>query len=391
MTALAGERSGALWIGTNAGGLTRLERTLTQPGGSYSPLRADPTQPGSLASNIVSVLLVDSRGALWVGSSGGLDRRAVAGGPFTNFQHDPADPTSLSDNSVYTLLEDKDGTLWVGAYAGLNHFDPATRRFTHYAVGNEKAADRSANIVRVLLLDRTGNLWIGMQNGGLSRLARPSGEITHYGSDPANLRSLSVDGVTGLAQDAQGYIWVSTDTGGLNRLDPQTGEFSRFGAAEGLADNRILALAHTPAADVMGDSGAGADGTEEEGPGLDGTGALWMSTGRGLARFDLQTQRFRSFDTRDGLPAGGFVPYAVYQSPQGELFFGSTDSVVAFDPAAIQESSSIPDAQFAEFYVDNKPMPIGDDTGLATAIFAAESISLPPDSHSFALTFAAPG
>jgi signal transduction histidine kinase len=289
------------------------------------------------------------------------------------YQHDPEDPNSLSDNSVYQILEDRDGTLWLGTYGGLNHFDPQTGVFTRYVSSPADPNTLSANSVRVLLHGGDGDLWIGTQDGGLNRLDRSSGQITRYPSDPADPQRLSGNGITGLARDESGMIWVATDDAGLNRLDPQTGAVTRFGRAQGLVDPRVMALAYVPQEDETDAS------------------ALWLSTGSGLARFDVQTETFRNYDSSDGLPASDFVPYAVYQGVQGELFFGGLDSVVAFEPASIKEARLQPKAQFAELYINNRPQPISADGILPTAIFATEVITMPAGAQAVTLLFSAPG
>ena len=57
-------------------------------------------------------------GALWVGTEGGgvnrLERRS---GQFLSFRHDRHRATSLSDDTVYSLHVDAEGTLWVGTAA----------------------------------------------------------------------------------------------------------------------------------------------------------------------------------------------------------------------------------------------------------------------------------
>jgi signal transduction histidine kinase len=228
-------------------------------------------------------------------------------------------------------------------------------------------------LVRVLLLGEDDDLWIGTQNGGLNRFDRATGRITRYVSNPADPGSLGSGGITGLALDGEGMLWVATDDAGLHRLNPQTGAIQRFGVAEGLLDPRLMALVY-----VADPAGAG-------------QGALWMSTGSGLARFDLATATFRNYDSSDGLPTGDFVPYAVYQSAQGELFFGGIDGFTAFMPQDIQGSRLQPMGQVSELYVNNVPATIGPQGLLADAVFATGAISLPAGSQSVTFLFAAPG
>ena len=56
------DNSGELWIGTNGGGVARLDRTRR----SFSAYVADPNDPSSLPNGKILVVLVDKYKRLWV-------------------------------------------------------------------------------------------------------------------------------------------------------------------------------------------------------------------------------------------------------------------------------------------------------------------------------------
>ena len=82
--------------------------------------------PPALVDGDVRAILEDSAGALWVGTEADGVYRLDEGG----FEHLPpiaGDPTSLQDSDAWVLFEDRDGTVWVGTYGGgLSRFEPAT-------------------------------------------------------------------------------------------------------------------------------------------------------------------------------------------------------------------------------------------------------------------------
>src|SRR5262245_46474623 len=67
---------------------------------------------GGPPSEVITAVLRDRAGFLWLGASDGLTR--FDGYSFTRFRHDPSDPGSLSENSIRTIMEDSKGTLWIG-------------------------------------------------------------------------------------------------------------------------------------------------------------------------------------------------------------------------------------------------------------------------------------
>ncbi|MGD9317051.1 MAG: two-component regulator propeller domain-containing protein, partial [Anaerolineae bacterium] len=118
---------GFMWFGTQDG-LNRFD------GYEFVVYKHDPEDPDSLGGNFVQALNEDTSGTLWIGTNGGgisqLDRET---GRFTHYRHDPDDPHSLSDNVVLALYEDREGVLWIGtAGEGLDSFDPNTGQSVHH-------------------------------------------------------------------------------------------------------------------------------------------------------------------------------------------------------------------------------------------------------------------
>jgi hypothetical protein len=62
---------------------------------------------------------------------------------------------------------------------------------------------------------------------------------------------------------------------------------------------------------------------------------LWLSTNRGLSRFDPQAGIFRNYTYLDGLQSNEFNWQAAYRAPDGEMFFGGVNGINAFYPDRI--------------------------------------------------------
>ena len=76
-----------------------------------------------LAQNTVYEILQDSRGYLWLGSQGGLDR--FNGYEFVNYEHEDGDSTSIPAGWIWSISEDSDGIMWLGTSGGnFGWFDP---------------------------------------------------------------------------------------------------------------------------------------------------------------------------------------------------------------------------------------------------------------------------
>ena len=52
---------------------------------------------------------------------------------FKNLFHDPEDQSTLSSNIITSILDEKDGTLWVGTFdGGLNKLDADGKKFIRF-------------------------------------------------------------------------------------------------------------------------------------------------------------------------------------------------------------------------------------------------------------------
>lgn len=262
---------GDVWIGTQMGGLNRLDPET----GRVRHYRHEPTRPGSLPGDEVRALLLGHSGpesgpTLWVGTGGGLaryepgeDRVVVVG------------ERVLGAEPVTALLQTPDGVLWIGRENGLDRFDPETEEVTRLRHDPRDPLSLGPGAVQTLFLDRSGVLWVG-KKVGVSRFAWSAPRFPVVRHDPSNPNSLGDPGVWSFLQDRDGVLWVGTERG-LDRFDPQTGAVTHY--------------RHDP------------DDPSTLTPGWvvslleDSDGAFWVGTRRsgaqsgGLNRFDRETGR----------------------------------------------------------------------------------------------------
>lgn len=175
-------RDGTRWLGTNGGGLMRVEE---EPGGA---LRFEPfTTRQGLCSDNVRDLYEDAEGLLWVATEDrGLCRVDLrrAGGDLarariTNIRR--AD--GLFDDGIHNILEDAAGRFWMGTNRGLF--------WTPRADLEAFAAGRTANVFAQAYTERDGLLNREF-NGGV----QPSAW-----------------------KDEEGLLWFASQ-GGIVRVDP---------------------------------------------------------------------------------------------------------------------------------------------------------------------------
>jgi PAS domain S-box-containing protein len=215
------DRSGNLWAGTYNHGLLRLDRRT----GQFQTYRHNPADPYSLSNDVVTRLLVDHNGTLWVATNDGLNRFDAATGRFTVYKPDPQ--RRIVD--YLELVEDRNGALWLGTdSSGLHRFDPATGQFTTYAHDMDRPGTLSNNRVNSVHFDHSGAMWAGTENG-LDKFDSKTGTFTPY----TQRDGLPGNAVGCILEDDHGNLWMSTNNG-IARFDPQGLAVKSYSTAEGL-------------------------------------------------------------------------------------------------------------------------------------------------------------
>ncbi len=297
VTAIVQDQAGFLWLGTTDG-LNRYD------GYNFKVYRPNPTNPESLSDGWITALVADPDGSLWIGTSqGGLNHYDPRAGTFTRYQNNPDDATSLADMSVSALYQDSESRLWVGTPQGLDRFDPSTKTFTHLVHNEKNPASLSDNGVTSILEEPAGRLWVGTSKG-LDLYKAGEGTFSHFSSSPSDLSTLSDNGITSMAADTQGNLWVGTKKG-LNRFDAKTQKFVRFlnnpNDLNSPADNSISALL------------------------VDSNDLLWIGSSLGLDRYDPAQDQFLHYRNNPMVPNSLSVDviYSAYEDREGTLWFGT--------------------------------------------------------------------
>ena len=412
--ALFTDRSGILWIGSYSQGINLYDRNRNK----FTLYRKDPRDSNSLSDNIIKALYEDRSGMLWIGTYfGGLcqfDRRK---GVFRHFVHNPNLPNSLSSNSIICIYEDRSGLLWIATTdKGLNTYDRARGQFTCYRHNPDNPNSLSDDFVNAVFEDSKGRFWIGTRKG-LNELDRKTQRFTLYRNDPHNPRSISNDRVKGIFEDSAGILWLVTDKG-INRFDPENHTFTCYshepGNPNSLSHDIVVSIyesPHRPRILWISTYGGGLNKFDlntstftcyREKDGLpndmvygileDNSGNFWLSTDRGLSRFNPDQGTFKNYDICDGL-LGNEFNLALCKTHDGMMFFGGMDGMNAFHPDHMYDDTYIPPIVLTDLKIFNRSVPFGQKLNgrvvLKSMITAAEEIELSHKDYVFSFEFAA--
>ena len=150
--------------------------------------RHDPDDPGSVGSDTLTHVFVDSRGRIWIGTyGGGLNRFLPESGRFERLTKSNGFPT----NTVTNILEDDFGNLWLGTKMGFVRFNPDTGATRVYTVDDGLAGNQFQEAA--LSKSADGRIWVATITGASSFHPRDLVDNPHV--PPVVLTSLTQGGV----------------------------------------------------------------------------------------------------------------------------------------------------------------------------------------------------
>lgn len=356
--------SGVIWAGTYTNGLYKFDLAKNE----YTEYAKLGTAPDEVVlTNWLTAVHCDRDGSVWLGGSGlGLVGFDPVTGRVSHYAAADDGSSGPAADRIEQIVQGADGALWLATWGGgLGRFDPASRTFS--IVAKDEPLLASPYVHRILFdLAKPHVMWIGAALGGVTRLDLDSKTSKVYrgphtdATKAAVAGELSNDTAQTLYQSPDGIVWIGTSGGGLDRLDPVSGKVAVFGEAEGVPG---VVYGILP----------------------DDEQRLWLTTARGLIRFDPKTSATVKFTSADGLASTEFNQNAYFRSKSGEMFVGSLTGFNRFSPKEIVPDPVVPPVVVTGFRIFDK------EATLAKQIWDTPKIDLSYRDSQFTVDFAALG
>ncbi|MCI4669270.1 MAG: hypothetical protein MRZ79_14135 [Bacteroidia bacterium] len=393
------DKSENLWVSSNKGinkislGYLRKNRSAFQ--------HFQIPQPNDGSAKDVLSLFEDDFGNIWAGSYGlGLYIYHKKSEKWIRFKVKKGALNRLSNSVITTIDRDKDGVYWIGTFGGLNkvklHWNEKEEAIADITWFVPKKGDpNSLPNKRVFAVhDQDSVLWVGTRGGGLSKFNKQSGKFKVFKNEEGKPNSISNNYVWSIEEDSQHRLWLATDNG-INIFEPSNEHFFTLqydpSNPNGLANNlcnivmqdskgrmwigyytnglsvvysdkveegKTLNLTHLRQSDGLNDQNI--YGILE-----DQYGYLWISTPKGISRFDasswepgqeIPSNAFQAFTKKDGLQENEFNSGAYHINGEGWVYFGGINGFNKFHPKEISRNTLAPPVFITGVKIMNQPI-----------------------------------
>lgn len=389
-----------VWANVDPDGLAKVLPNAFLFGGLTKRARTD-FMPASqrLTNYTVRGFLEETPRRIWIANEGGIDvfdpmTYRVVDHFLTNSQRSALPMHTL----VKSLFKDSQGQIWIGTTQGVLRYRPQQKSFESFSFSSDSGSLVATNYIRNLcsfdsltllgatedglyLLDlskkmwqkapvlagtnvfslyiepATRQLWVGTYLNGFRIYQLPP--VGQQG--PWRLIRTGLTGFTvlNIADDPdRKTVWIATDRG-LGRYNRTTKRIKLYTEAHGLANSFIYG--------VLADANRN----------------LWMSTNRGISRFDPASATFTNFGLTDGLQDYEFNGNAFLRASDGKLYFGGVNGFNYFRPTQYRSSLFNPKVHIYDLRVNEEPFK------MERYVDETDEIDLTYKEDTFSLEFAA--
>lgn len=263
-------------------------------------------------------------------------------------------PSTIEDNFVFSIYKDSVGDIYLGTANFMIRYCKQSNMF-------ERIKELDGNLIYDIKEDSYNNMWVATYHNGVFRYDAKDKKWEHFVYTGAD-NGLPINKILSIFEDSKKNIWLTTQGRGVCRFIPESKTFSQFNSSNGLPNDVVFQIQES------------------------NDGILWLTTNKGLVKFDPATALISLYTTADGLLGGQFNYKSSYKDRLGNLYFGTTEGMISFDPNLKPKDRSTSPIYMTDFQLFNKPVTIGQKgSPLPSSITFSDNIKLSHNQNTFSV------
>ncbi|WP_299046013.1 hybrid sensor histidine kinase/response regulator transcription factor [uncultured Polaribacter sp.] len=258
---------------------------------------------------------------------------------------------------VFDIKEDTEGNLYIGTFGkGLIKYNLKNKNLKVYT-----RPQLATNIIKSIHIDEKGNLLVA-GIGGLTKLEFDKDkELTFKNYFKKTFVTFNVSSVY---KDKNNNIWAGTTTRGLYKYIGN--DFKKVTISK---KNKISTVNSI----------------------LEGEkGVLWMSTDKGIVKYNSQTKKSTIYNQRNNIPNIDFRQNSAIKVGT-QFYFGDLQGVTTFNSEKITKTKEVPKVVLSNLKIKNEAVTIdGEDRILSKSLNYTEKVELRHNNSNFSVSYALP-
>lgn len=320
-------------------------------------------------STILSCYVIDEN-TLLIGATDGLYTLKTGRGK-GNYSFQKIHYKGIANPSnferTYRIVRWRDQKYFIATKGGVLLYDHANGNFRIFEHNPQDPGNTiGAGVCRFVYKDLKGKMWFSTSAGGLCQLKEGKDLKIVPSRYNKIISRLSRDYITTILQTSDKVYWLGTMGSGIIRMDVNKHKGKIYNKKHGLPNNVVYGILD------------------------DGMGYLWLSTNKGLSKFDCNLEKAMNFTEVDGLMSNEFNQGAYMRSHLGDFYFGGIYGYNYFNPRELDNVEQSIEVSFMKLKIESQWLRPGDAHGvLKTTIAQTPRIELEYNQRSFTVKFMA--
>lgn len=205
-------------------------------------------------------------------------------------------------------FDEKRNCIWFGGIEFLKQLSLGNNTITDFP--DIQSVDlNTKEVISTIYLSKNDQLWI-TSNFGIKIKNPYNNNSIYLKHQLENQNSISSNNITCLAEDSNG-VWIGTYDGGINLFEKKTNAIIRI-------NNPILS------------------GLEIASIYTSGNGKLWISSNKGIYKYNIASNECNEFGAAFGIKNYNFNPNSFYVGKSGYTYWGGNNSIISFHPDSLE-------------------------------------------------------
>ncbi len=375
ITSVCIDKNGIYWFGTNGYGINKYDPRIPLIG--Y--LGSDLGTKSALTSDYISSVYTPDDTMVWIGTNSGLNLHNMkvkeskrirlnyveyVGGKGkevwvalfqTLLRYDGISGELKDEYQIERLrrtraiVKDEKGYLWIGCELGIVILDPESYKYKIIVPPSTSQRRQTEDWITAIAPFDSQTMLVGSVDGIFTVDIQSEELIVDSSYEfQDHFQDVYIKSINPVSND---QIWFGTWGDGAFKFDKANGSIKKFTRSDGLPDDVVYGIIE------------------------DDQGYLWMSTNRGLSRYDPRKNSFFNVDVSYGLQSEEFNTTAYFKSINNNLYFGGIAGLNYFDPSKFIENTRPPETIITKLTINGQTM-TGFDLGYSKPIMEIDTLRL---------------